>query len=527
MEAPVHEEHGTVLIETFSHEHADGNLLRNLAEKLSAHGVVLSPIPRDDLFGVLEQQGRIDPFTRLLATFLQHFKGARLSFAEVSQRAASLGDRKRAEAFLAVFLPVFERYQESLACSGTIDFHDMINRATDLVGSGRYRSPFGYIMVDEFQDISPARARLLKALLDSFPDAQLFAVGDDWQAIYRFGGSDIAVMREFETWFGDYLRIDLETMFRTDDRIAKVATDFVLRNPAQIRKTVRPMRKVDRPAVHLGLPEQEGPSLLMEALDRIAEDAGRHDGASSVLLLGRYRHLRPQNMGRLAQRYPGLRFAYRTVHRSKGLEADYAVILGLCSGKHGFPAEIADDPLLDLVLATPEAHPNAEERRLLYVAITRARRQVYLLAEGGPPSSFARELIDGRYEVNVFGRLPQGDVPCPQCKEGRLERRENPRSGSTFYGCSNWPYCSLTRLPCPSCGIGLAVRTGDDHCCLDCGEVLEPCSDCDGWLETRMGQYGRFLGCSNWPDCGYTRNLRQSREGHGNRRWRRDRGRDA
>ena len=371
---------------------------------------------------------------------LQHSKGARLSFAEISQRAASLADRKRAEAFLAVFRPVFERYQELLAHSGTIDFHDMINRATDLVESGRYLSPFGYIMVDEFQDISPARARLLKALLDNSPDAQLFAVGDDWQAIYRFGGSDIAVMREFEKWFGDYLRIDLETMFRTDDRIAEVATDFVLRNPAQIRKTIRPMRKADRPAVHLGL----------------------------------------------------------------------------CSGKHGFPSEITDDPLLDLALAAPEAHPNAEERRLLYVAITRARRQVYLLAEGGPPSSFARELMHGRYDVNVFGRLPQTDVPCPQCKEGRLERRENPRSGSTFFGCSNWPYCRLTRPPCPSCGIGLAVRTGDDQRCRDCGELLEACPDCDGWLETRMGRYGRFLGCSNWPDCGYTRNLRQaSEEGRG------------
>ena len=276
----VHEGRGTVLIETFSHEHADGNLLRNLAKKLGDHGVALSPIPRDDLFGVLEQQGRIDPLTRLLATFLQHFKGARLSFEEVSRRAVSLADRKRAEAFLAVFRPVFERYQETLTRAGTIDFHDMINRATDLVESGRYRSPFGYIMVDEFQDISPARARLLKALLDSAPDAQLFAVGDDWQAIYRFGGSDIAVMREFETWFGDYLRIDLETMFRTDDRIAKVATDFVLRNPAQIRKNVRPMRKAGRPAVHLGLPEQKGPSLLMEALGRIDEERHRQRTAA-------------------------------------------------------------------------------------------------------------------------------------------------------------------------------------------------------------------------------------------------------
>ena len=100
----------------------------------------------------------------------------------------------------------------------------MINRATDLVEEGRYRSPFGYILVDESQDISPSRARLLKALLDSSPGSQLSAVGDDWQAIYRFGGSDIAVMREFGDHFGAFERIDLPTTFRCVDRIATVAT---------------------------------------------------------------------------------------------------------------------------------------------------------------------------------------------------------------------------------------------------------------------------------------------------------------
>ena len=93
-------------------------------------------------------------------------------------------------------------------------------------------------------------------------------------------------------------------------------------------------------------------------------------------------------MSSLARQYPGLEFTYKTVHRSKGLEADYVVVLGLCSGKYGFPAEITDDPLLDLVLAAPEAHPNAEERRLLYVAITRARRHTFLLAEGWPAVFF-------------------------------------------------------------------------------------------------------------------------------------------
>ena len=505
----IHAERGTVLVETFTHERADGRLIRNLTEKLAAHGVKLTPVPRERVFTALEERGRVDPFTRLLATFLQHFKGSRLSLGEIAERARDLGDGGRATAFVAVFGPVFERYQETLSGAGEIDFHDMINRATDHVEAGRYRRPFGYILVDEFQDISPARARLLKALLDRSPGAQLFAVGDDWQAIYRFGGSDIAVMREFGDRFGDYERVDLETTFRCSDRIAAVATDFVLRNPAQIRKTVRATRKGDGPAVHVGLPGDEGLSLLKESLDRIAEDAGRHDGTSEVLLLGRYRHLRPLNLGGLAKQYPGLRFTYMTVHRAKGLEADYAVVLGLCAGKHGFPVEIADDPLLDLVMAGPEAHPNAEERRLLYVALTRARRQVFLLAEGGPPSAFVTELIEGGYDVTVFGRPPEGDVPCPQCKEGRLERRENARGGSIFYGCSNWPYCEHTGRPCPKCGTGLPVRSGGAFRCRDCGGSIEGCPSCGGWLETRIGRFGRFLGCSNFPDCDYTRNLRQ------------------
>ena len=507
----VHSEHGTVLIETFSYEQTDGRLLRNLTRKLEAHGVALSPIPREDVFAALDRQGRIDPFTRLAATFLQHFKGSRLSFEDIAERARAHRDRKRAEAFLAVFRPIFERYQEALACAGEIDFHDMINRATDLVEEGRYRSPFGYILVDEFQDISSSRARLLKALLDSSPGAQLFAVGDDWQAIYRFGGSDIAVMREFGDHFGLFERIDLATTFRCADRIAAVATDFVLRNPAQIRKTVRTTRKAARPAVFVGLPGEQELFLLKEALDRIEEDARRHDGTSEVLILGRYRHLRPRNLHTLPKQYPGLRFTWMTVHRSKGLEADYAVVLGLCSGKHGFPAEIADDPLLDLVLAAPESHPNAEERRLLYVAITRAKRQVFLFAEGGAPSEFVTEMIDGGYDVEVFGRPPEADASCPRCVGGRLERRENARDGGIFFGCSNFPLCEHTARACPHCGNGLPVRSGDAYRCRDCGGTIEPCPVCDGWLNTRLGRYGRFLGCSNFPDCDYTRNLRKSK----------------
>ena len=158
----VHGEHGTVLVETFTRERAEGRLIRNLEKALAAHGVELAPLPREQVFAILEDQGRIDPFIRVLATFLQHFKGSRLSLEEVAQQARSLEDGGRAAAFVKIFGPVFKRYQDTLAQAGEIDFHDMINRATEHVEAGRYRSPFGYVLVDEFQDISPARAKLLE-----------------------------------------------------------------------------------------------------------------------------------------------------------------------------------------------------------------------------------------------------------------------------------------------------------------------------------------------------------------------------
>ena len=399
-----HAEHGTILIETFSHEKAAGKLTQNLAEKLAARGVTFSPIPSDQVFVALQEQERVDPFTRLVATFLHHFKGAQLSSHEVARRAAKAGDRLRAQAFLAVFEPIFERYQESLSRQDEIDFHDMINKATEHVEAGRYRSRFGYILVDEFQDISPGRARLVKALLDQSPDAQLFAVGDDWQSIFRFDGSDIAIMREFGDHFGHTEQTYLETTFRCADRIAEVATKFVLSNPAQIRKKVRSTRRADGPSVHVGLPAEDL-SLLEEALDMIVADAATHDETSTVLLLGRYKHTCPNDMSELRKRHPELDLTYMTMHGSKGLEADYVVVLGLCAGKYGFPAEIADDPLLDLVLPAAETHPHAEERRLFHVAMTRARRAVFLLADRGAPSSFVQELIDGSYDISVFGRL--------------------------------------------------------------------------------------------------------------------------
>ena len=135
------------------------------------------------------------------------------------------------------------------------------------------------------------------------------------------------------------------------------------------------------------------------------------------------------------------------MHGSKGIHVDYVVMLGLRTGRHGFPTESAEDPLLNLVLATHEKHPNVEERRPFCVALAQARRHVFVLADGGPPSPFVLELIDGNHSVPPFGQVPEKDVPCPRCVRGHLVRRENQRNKSAFYGCSKSPYCEHSQPP--------------------------------------------------------------------------------
>ena len=511
----VHAGHDTVLIETFSHEHSGGRLLRNLARRIAAHGVTFAPIPRGNVFSVLEQQGRIDPFTRLVAAFLRHFKGAGLSFSDLAARAREDRGRARAQAFLAVFRPIFERYRAALAEFAEIDFHDMISRAADLVESGRYRSPFGYILVDEFQNISPERARLLKALLDSSPGAQLFAVGDDWQTIYRFGGSDIAIMREFGDQFEAFERIDLETTFRCCDHITAVATDFCFAQP-----------RAD---------PQDGPR------DAQGRRSGRACGSA-----GRARA--PTAEGSARPDHGGCPPARRDV---RGPAA--GPLPAPAAPRHGPAAEAVSGPSLfvddSASLQGPRGRLCRGPRPVLRQARV-SRRGCRRLAAGPRPGG-ARAASERRGAAPALRRhharqaagLPAGRRrPAVRVRQGaargRVRRlRVRPRAGrgralsalqrgtaGTPRGCRRrkrllrlleLPLCQHTARACPICRTGLPVGSGGAYRCRDCGGTLEGCPACGGWLDAKMGRFGRFLGCSNWPDCDYTRDLRQPQGGRG------------
>lgn len=510
----VHQKHGTKLIETYSYQKREGTLVSSLETALLAHGVKLELIDPKIILQKLNATNQFDPMTNLMATFLNHFKGGSYTIEQVYEQAGVRGEiNPRFGAFLALFEKVLDKYESRLATEGTVDFNDMINRAAEYVEIGKYISPFHCILVDEFQDISISRARLIKALRDQDPEYRLFCVGDDWQAIYRFAGSDIAIMRDFSERFGYAETVALDRTFRFNNRIEEVATSFILKNPVQIKKKITAHAQVKGPHVIIHRFNGKTDDMFIEVLQEIQER--NEDGVTnpSVLILGRYTFLQDGLSWSQARReFPNFEINFKTIHSAKGLEADYVIVLGMEAGRYGFPSEVVDDPILNTVLSEEEKFPHAEERRLFYVALTRARHAVHLVTGRSAPSPFISELAKYDGLIKFLGEGGFETVSCPSCKTGDLLQRTS--QFGLFYGCTNYPLCEYKTDACKKCGLGVMVMDsiGRQFICNNphCKHVERQCPRCrTGRLVERKGPHGVFWGCSNYHSqrCTYTERI--------------------
>jgi DNA helicase-4 len=280
--------------------------------------------------------------------------------------------------------PLLKAWKSALKEEGAVDFSGLIHQAIAILEKGRFISPWKHILVDEFQDISPQRAALLTALRQQNKRTSLYAVGDDWQAIYRFSGAEMSLTTAFHHYFGDGDRCVLDTTYRFNDRIGEIANRFVQQNPHQLRKPLNSLSKGNKKSVTL-LP-QEQLEALFDKLSGYAKPDER------VLLLARYHHLRPAILDKAKTRWPKLKLDFMTIHASKGQQADFVIVLGLHQGRDGFPAEARESIMEEGLLPQPEDFPDAEERRLAYVAMTRARQQVWLMFDKDRPSIFVEHL---------------------------------------------------------------------------------------------------------------------------------------
>ena len=497
-----HRRYGSKLIETYSWQYRQESLLPELRAQLDGAGVLFERVPVQTLVRQLSEQ-RVSWLAGLLSTFLNHVKGGGLQSDELRAQARTGRDRQRNERFLDVFDLVHVRYEQLLATEKALDFHDLINLAASTIREGRWLSPYKYVLVDEFQDISAGRMALLQSLKS--PGVAYFLVGDDWQSIYRFAGSDVRLVRGCGGYLGHVRERALSRTFRFADGILGPSTAFVRRNPEQTQRPLRPARRSEDDGITVITGDNPANGLL-HALQEIEAKAGGRP--RSVLVLGRYHHslerLRPLGKSSFLEVW------FSTVHAAKGREADYVVVVDLTDDRWGFPSRIEDDPLLEIVLppVSGSSYPFAEERRLFYVAMTRAKIGAYLIADSVRPSRFVAELLRESTGLRVLGELAP---ECPRCPSGRLLPSESRKT----LRCSNFPNCEYLAPRCPNCNVGYAIvaRNLPQSACTNpaCDRPPTICPSCGtGVLLVRKGRFGSFWGCSEYwsePSCPYTRDI--------------------
>tara|TARA_B100001059_G_C17826305_1_gene581582 strand:+ start:612 stop:3317 length:2706 start_codon:yes stop_codon:yes gene_type:complete len=479
-----HRKSKTKLIETYSWQQKEGTLLRSLQEKLEKEGIIFNPIPQKELYKLLKKNKprEIEKITELMLTFLELYKNNNENIENLYNKASN----ERERSFLDLFKYILKKYEDYLKKEEEIDFSDMINMATKFILNNKYKSKYEYIIIDEFQDISKSRYNLVKALLDQKPSTKLFCVGDDWQSIYRFAGSDIGLFTNFVEHFKSstlegYSRSTstyyIETTYRFGEKLIDISTDFILQNPNQIKKELKcnsPYQTFGGYGIKFNNPLQihtyndpkrnneKASKTLNNVLESIisSEDSKAkyfkekgypaYSNIISILILGRYYSDKKiidnsQNIIRHKQKatnytYDGnnnATISFSTIHSSKGLEADYIIILNCNSGTYGFPSEILDDPLLNFLLSKSDQFQNGEERRLFYVAMTRAKREVHILSNKNYQSKFVKEL-----NIEMDENVSQKKLNCKWCDNGELIKKIGPYG--EFLSCNNFGYCNYT-----------------------------------------------------------------------------------
>lgn len=392
-----HEKFGTKLLTTSSADFHYSDIREKLKTLLEKADVSIQEKTDAELYDmVLPPNSKHEKaFIRLVVTFVTLIKSSCKSVDEVLRQTKNAGDERSTFIIKNIFQPVYKRYIEELANINQIDFTDAILQATDICRSS-HPVKYDYIIVDEFQDISVDRYNFLKVLREGNPPAKLYCVGDDWQSIYRFSGSDMALFNQFSDHFGQTEINKIETTYRFGEPLVSLSSQFIQRNEAQIKKNIHPFNpQVKTELQFCDYERRDYCNVIGQLVASIPLD-------KSVFLLGRYSFDDYYLSFMYKSVKEGNRFFYiigdrkiefLTVHKSKGLEADYVIILQCNKDTYGFPSLVSDDPVLNYVLTKSDQYPYGEERRLFYVAITRAKVKTYILYDRRFPSVFVDEFL--------------------------------------------------------------------------------------------------------------------------------------
>ena len=500
----LHQANKTTLLETWSLYSDRRPLIEHLKEVLEQEGFVFKPRNLEEVYQKIVETGK-DKYIYKLIFFMMNFI-EQYKTTGYDEGAFSIlrkkTDNPRTLLFLEIAEQVYHHYQSVLKQRNQIDFADMINDAhfyLQEIERQNIELPYKYIIIDEFQDIARQRFNLTKRLSE-ITKAKVVAVGDDWQSIYAFSGSDITLFTRFLELMGAGTELKITHTYRNSQELIDIAGGFVQKNSAQIRKQLISPKRLKNPVVLEVFDDSIKPMKALAAkVEKIIGDIlAEYGDNGSILLIGRYNYdmYKLLNTGLFeelpggairSKRYPKAKLSFMTAHSSKGLGYDNVILVNMFEGKFGFPCQIEDDPIIKLVTYEDNSMPFAEERRLFYVAMTRTKNRVYIAAPKNRPSRFLVELIKDfnipsteeinmqvvdlfnlrcpvcgfplKYEFNKnYGlnlwictnevevcdfmtndKVHKHDIfKCPKCTDGYMIVKMNLKNGNVFYGCTNY-----------------------------------------------------------------------------------------
>ena len=462
------EKHQKVLVETWDYERSQGVLVSNLQKKLKNIKAEIEFIPSlyeelvEKVFNFKEQRNEI---SKLIVSFIRIAKANYLKPKKIEKRIDSGKYTQKQVVFGKLALEVYRRYQEFLLKEDKIDFNDMINLAVKLVKANpeKYHKKYDHILIDEFQDISHQRMKLIQRFVNENSNTKLFCVGDDCQSIYQFTGSDVRFFVNFKDYFPNPEISILNRNYRSSREIVDMSNDLISNNKKQIKKNAYSVIGQAQQPIFIELTEKLGYSFRSQIpnyYNLIKTLLSNGVKPSDIMVLSRFnkplkdleQHCGAKDIS-TEYRAGGIRFY--SAHGSKGLESTHVIIMNANSGLYGFPCEIQDSSVMELAKRFVTENFFEEERRLFYVALTRSKKFLYVYSIEDKNSMFLNEI--NPHLMNIYidtgERWHQGlsefisnyikginlEVPmiCPRC--GRLlTERTRKVDGHKFMGCTGF-----------------------------------------------------------------------------------------
>lgn len=415
-----HKKNNTDLIELFGrYEDSNDYYLKKLSYELSQRNFKKDKITDEEIYKELLYSGSDFKFMNLIfliRAVINNYKQKFYSiydFDDVIQKC----DDEIVMNQLLLIKDAYLYYENEIKIKNRIDFNDMINdayRNVNIIKSERPYLNYDYVIVDEYQDISHQRYNFIKRISDLF-DAKIVAVGDDWQTIYSFSGSDIDLFEEFNVMMGYSEQITIVNTYRNSQELIDLAGEFVLKNKKQIEKKLHSNKHLYKPVKIIEYDYDETNSKLPERLEKLIAEIYSEHPNDNILLLARFndelnnllssglfykKTLKESTI--TCKSIPDARIDFLTIHKSKGLGYDRVIVLNGIDATKGLPSKIADPDIIRYIKGGnsfskyDEFIEYPEERRLFYVALTRTKNELYIMTPSKYQyrSEFVKEIED-------------------------------------------------------------------------------------------------------------------------------------